>query len=397
MCDTMVIVRPGLVLFAKNSDRDLGEAQLLEWHPRRSHPAGSRLACTWISVPQARETNAVLLSRPFWTWGAEMGANEHGVVIGNEAVFTRRPLARLGLTGMDLVRLALERAATAEAACDVLCELLARHGQGGGSGFEDPGFAYHNSFLVADAGGAFVLETAGREFARERVTGTRALSNALTISGFAERHADRLRGAVAGSLSRRTWSERHADVAEPSPATLMHALREHGTADGLPRYAWHNGGLHAPCVHAGGLLAGSHTAASWVSALRPGRAQHWATATAAPCISLFKPVHVDRPVDHGPVPGARTSEALWWQHERLHRAVMRDPAAMLPAIAAERDPLERAWLADPPDSAEAFAEHRRRLTDWLTRVPAGPDRRPWWVRRYTARRDRVSGLARGRG
>ncbi|HEY0132866.1 MAG TPA: hypothetical protein VGB85_02265 [Nannocystis sp.] len=397
MCDTTVIVRPGQVLFAKSSDRDLGEAQLLEWHPRRQHAPGAALACTWISVPQVAETAAVLLSRPFWTWGAEMGTNEHGVVIGNEAVFTRSPLARVGLTGMDLVRLALERSDSAEAACEVIVALLAAHGQGGGCGYEQPGFSYHNSFLVADAAGAFVLETAGPAWARERVTGVRSISNALTIAGFAEQHADRLRGRVAGSLSRRTWSQRHACTPDPSPATLMRALREHGTPDGLPRYTWHNGGLHAPCVHAGGLLAGSQTAASWVAELRPGSTQHWVTATAAPCLGLFKPVAVATPVapaDMGPVPGARPSAALWWQHERLQRAVLRDPAAWMPEIAAERDELEQRWLADPPDSAAAFVEHRRRLNAWLARVSATPssDRRPWWVRRYTAARDRVSGL-----
>ena len=63
-------------------------------------------------------TNAVLLGKPYWIWGAEMGANAHGVVIGNEAVFTRVPHEKQpGLIGMDLLRLGLERADTAGGGC----------------------------------------------------------------------------------------------------------------------------------------------------------------------------------------------------------------------------------------------------------------------------------------
>ncbi|MBI4953671.1 MAG: peptidase C69, partial [Myxococcales bacterium] len=202
MCDSVVVVLPGEVLFAKNSDRDPNEAQRLEWHPRREHPPGSLVGCTWRTLPEARVTFATILSRPFWMWGAEMGATEHGVVIGNEAVFTRARGEPQGLLGMDLVRLALERAASADEAVELIARLVAAHGQGGRCGYEAPGFRYDSSFLVADAEGAWLLETAGRESARERIgAGVRAISNELSIPAFARRHARRLPGLVA-----RVWS-----------------------------------------------------------------------------------------------------------------------------------------------------------------------------------------------
>jgi dipeptidase len=394
VCDCVVAVTADRVLLAKNSDRDPNEAQALEWHAGRSHPPGASVRCTWVEVPQVAETKSVLISRPFWMWGAEMGANEHGVAIGNVAVFTRERHAASGLTGMDLVRLALERAPSAAAAVGIVTELIQRHGQGGGCGHEQRSFTYDNSFLIADPGEAWLLETAGMRCASERLSsGVRSISNGLTIPGFAERHSARLKTAVSSCRVRQALT-RHQAGADPSAGELMSVLRSHGEGP-WPRYSPVNGGMAAPCMHAGGLLAASQTTASWVSELRADEAVHWATATAAPCASLFKPFRVDEPVDLGPAPDDRFDEqALWWRHERLHRRALRDPAGALPQIGAQRDGVERRWLGAPPDGGSAVAEAETLLTRWTAMVAGAQpaDTRPAWVRRYWRLRARRAGF-----
>jgi secernin len=94
-------------------------------------------------------------------WGAEMAANDAGVVIGNEAVWTNEPDdGPEALLGMDLVRLAAERCTTAVDAVKLIGKLLEDHGQGGGCE-EGGSWSYHNSFLIADRNDAWVMETAG--------------------------------------------------------------------------------------------------------------------------------------------------------------------------------------------------------------------------------------------
>lgn len=395
MCDTLVSLTPDGVLFAKNSDRDPNEAQPLRWHPARTHDAGSRLRTTWAEIDQAGSTHAVLLSQPWWMWGAETGANEHGVVIGNEAVFTRRTGRGGGvLLGMDLVRLGLERAATARDAVQVVVTLLERHGQGGACSHEHPRFRYDNSYLLADPDGAFVLETAGRRWAVEEVRGPgRSISNGLTIPAFARAHADPVRGRVARCAVRRARTT-HAASRATGPADLMAALRDHGPT-GSPRWSPVNGALGAPCAHAGGRVTATQSTASWVADLGAGR--HWVSGTSAPCTSLFKPVRVNDPVLLDP-PGAPTNRYdgayRWWRHESLHRLVLRDPAASLARFAAQRDAVEAGWLAAPPTTAEAFAESDALEARWLAdlRTAALPDRRPRWLRSLWQRWDAAAGL-----
>ena len=391
MCDTLVTVTDDGVLLAKNSDRDPNEAQQLRWHDGGEHEPGTLLRTTWSSVPQVARTHAVVLSQPWWMWGAEIGANEHGVVIGNEAVFTRRTGddGHGTLLGMDLLRLGLERGATRHEAVEAIVGLLEEHGQGGSCSHEHPRFTYDNSFLVADPEGAVVLETAGRRWATEEVTGARSISNGLTIPGFAEEHADPVRGRVAACSTRRARTTAAAARAT-GPADLMAALRDHGDRT-WPSYSVVNGALSAPCAHAGGLVTSTQSTASWVADLRPGTpagGRHWVTGTSAPCTSLFKPVTVGEAVPHDPTRAATNRfdpEFLWWRHELLHRAVMRDPESCK-GFLAERDEVEGAWLADPPSGVDAFAEGDRLWDKWRHELPGRvPDHRPWWVRRQWSR------------
>jgi hypothetical protein len=385
VCDTFVFRTESGMVLAKNSDRDPNEAQLWEWTPAAEHAAGARTRTTYVELPQAARTYATVVSRPWWMWGAEMGANEHGVAIGNEAVFTKeRTSLDPGLLGMDLLRLALERATSARDAVEVIVALLEEHGQSGSCSVEHRRFTYHNSFLVADRDGAIVLETAGRHWATEEVTGSaRSISNGLTIPAFAERYADRLRGRVAGCSTRQALTQRRAGGAE-GVLDAVSVLRDNGT-DGGPRWSPVNGSMAGPNMHAGGLLASSQTVASWVSDL--GSGTHWATGTADPALSLFVPLRVDEPLAEAAYPtegvgNRRDDRSLWWRHERLHRDALRDWAGVEGRIAPERDETQRRWVSHPGPTAAALAEAEVLRERWSAVAAATTgDTRPAWVRR----------------
>ena len=364
---------------------------------RRRWGAGAVVRTTYIAIPQAAETHAVLLSRPFWIWGAEIGVNEHGVAIGNEAVHPRStPQRREALIGMDLVRLGVERGATAEAAVGVMIELLERHGQGGSCGHLRRRW-YDNSFIVADAKEIFVVETVGRHWAVSRTRGVRTISNTYTIStdcsaasptaerfargagfwqgdgfDFAEAMTDPHNAALAMARGRcaRSTARLNALTGRLDAAAMIAVLRDHGE-DG-ERDGWHPEDIAGPsatiCMHAGDRGRSGQTAGSLVADLRDGAAVHWTTGTAAPCTGVFKPVFLDAGLpDAGLQPGDRYDTAtLWWRHEMLHRAMLRDAGVWTP-YATERDALERSFLARAESALAADAAERRRVSErcWL--------------------------------
>lgn len=305
-CDTFVAFPPaspeGVVVFGKNSDRPAGEGQSITRYPAQEYPEDATLRCTYITIPQVKSTYAVLLSQIDWMWGAEMGANECGVVIGNEAVWTKVPIGSgERLLGMDLVRLGLERGSTAQEAMNVITTLLEELGQGGACAENDSSFTYHNSFLIADYNEAFVLETAGKHWAAEKITsGARNISNNLTIRS--DFHSCS-KGLMCYAKGQKLWNGKEPfDFAEcfsdggvdNSPfsrqACGKSLLEKHtGTLDRnamIEILKDHNSGI---CMH-----GGFETTASMVSELRRDGAQHWMTGKPHPCESEFLPQSIGK-------------------------------------------------------------------------------------------------------
>jgi secernin len=287
------------VIFGKNSDRPAGEGQSVRSYPGGDHEPDTTLSCTYINIPQVSHTHAVLLSQIDWMFGAEMGANEHGVVIGNEAVWTVEPMEDKALLGMDLLRLGLERGKTAREALDVITTLLERHGQGGPCAENDASFTYHNSFLIVDVHEAWVLETAGRHWAAERIQeGARNISNGLTIrtkfdlSSKGLKEYAREKGLWDGKGEfdfARCFSDGPIDASPNSRQKMGEALMEKhkGSLDSeamMDILRNHESGI---CMH-----GGFETTASMVSELRANGVRHWMTGEPYPCKSSFRPQNV---------------------------------------------------------------------------------------------------------
>jgi secernin len=302
MCDTFVALSDatlsGDVIFGKNSDRPAGEIQDVVTIPALTHSADALLECTYLTIPQAPQTLAVILSKPRWMWGAEMGVNQCGVAIGNEAVWTIEPYRTTGLLGMDLVRLGLERGKTALDALKIIIQFLEEYGQGGNCA-ENFVMNYHNSFLIADRAEAWVLETAGKYWIAERVTwGTRSISNNLSIRNAGTiRHPELIPSAMEQGFC---TSQDDFDFAKifaevdvedcPSPDSregrvlqlcqLNQGKFTQETAQNILRD--HRGNV---CMHGTFVSAGSQ-----ISSLSPVGDEHWFIEQPFPCQQAYKKI-----------------------------------------------------------------------------------------------------------
>ena len=359
-CDTFVLgkdfYKGHCNFFAKNSDRPLGESQPISFFCGGKHQAGEMVQCTNLILPQVEKIYSVLGSRPYWIWGFEMGLNECGLFIGNEAQGSRcEAETEEGILGMDLLRLALERADTARKGIEIITSLLEQYGQNANASqlFDR---RYENSYLLLDRNEIWKLETAGRQWVAKMIDDWTAFSNCYSIGTDYDMCSEHLEEyartrkwlhpeetfdfakaytlpAVRQGYSTPRWRillKLISDCGGPLDKEQVKAiLRDHFESEIIePRWGGSYGCFVSICMHAM-TWDSTQTAASllgyWDETLGP---VSWYAAS-IPCCSVYIPVYW-----YGDVPHAMKNagefydeNSLWWVTERL---------AMLVSIDEER-------------------------------------------------------------
>ncbi|HZK20710.1 MAG TPA: hypothetical protein VFC76_00375 [Oscillospiraceae bacterium] len=356
MCDTLIAVPPatadGYIIFGKNSDREPNEPLILQRFSKGTRKTGTKQKCTYIEVETKEQIHEVLLMKPSWIWGAEMGFNSKGVVIGNEAVFTKeKQLKEPALLGMDRLRLALECCDTAEKAADYIIDLLLRYGQGGKAGYTE-NLRYHNSFIISDRKEAFVLETAGKHWALKKIDDYYSISNALTLednydksslSGgvpFKKRFDDKLfsygsKGNLRQQFSMAHLSENNGNI---TTATVLDILRSH--CGNKKTKGFTGGSMYSICMHAGGIIS-SQTTGSMILRSKGNDSTAFISNTSLPCVSLFMPYWLidDNSMFYGEYEHEKAVSS-WKRSERVRRGLLGGGTPFLDEYLLKRDDLE---------------------------------------------------------
>lgn len=393
-CDTMILPAAatayGQNVLVKNSDRPTGEPQPLCYFPGGTHQPGETVKTTYLTIPQVGRTYAVVGSRPYWIFGFEMGYNECGLVIGNEAEGSRLPPDDCdGLLGMDMLRLALERAATAREAIAVITNLLRTYGQKANA-CTLYHRTYENSFILADAHECWVLETAGREWVAKQITKPTGISNCYSIRrefdlssedlesiarerrflspdepfDFAKAYSGRLPNQPLGVQRYRRLNERLSLRSCHDFASLAAILRDHYEDSFLsPRFGGMAGTFLSVCMHMRDF-GESETSASLLTRIDGTLGVIARYAPAQPCLSAYIPVYMTAlPERMERAARYYDDTSLWWQAKRLSLLVSVDEYAFAADVRAELSALEARFeekASAAEDTARALVRDGKR-------------------------------------
>lgn len=382
-CDSMIAAAPasatGNIIYAKNSDRPLNEAQPLVYFPPADHEPGEIVQTSFIKVPQVAHTYGVIGSKLDTFFGCEHGINEWGLVIGNEQVSGKEiPERRWGLIGMDILRLTLERTKTAREAIDCIVDLLETYGTGGDPTVRIPYF--NTNLIIADPNEAYQFESHQRDWVCKKIEKTGAIGNCYSIQEYDMISKDAVKNAVengwwaegkpfnparAWSPSDHMWDEdegfvrygrivelmnRHDKYTVPM---MMNNLRDHYEdvpalqtifSPAIPK-------IGTVCCHPGGL-DGCITSASMVAELRKDAPEElrftaW-TSMAPPCCSIFRPIF-----NTGKLPPAMSGAGNmydpsenWWTFIELERYLSLCFEDQAPRVKADFAAMEKAFIEE---------------------------------------------------
>jgi hypothetical protein len=287
---------------------------------------------------------------------------------------------------MDLVRLALERAATADDALDVVTTLLERHGQGGSGepGVDKP---YFSSFLVADPRAAWVIETSARTWAARPVHDGAAISNRITLgrdwtrasadvaadADFDTWRAPQVPTAIADHRLAATTATVARGAANLAPRDLVASLRDHGAGawgrpgdtdvSPPPESPGDDGRGVTVCMHVRGHQATTASMVTELTADRDRLPRAWA-CLGSPCVGVYVPVFP-------PAAAPELADAAQWERFARLRDRVDDDADALAEIRAQLarveaelwDEADECWRRDDDAALGAFARRAWRPVD----------------------------------
>ncbi len=313
MCDTAAMFcrdGSGRSFFGKNSDREPGEPQIVYYSANPVEEFNRRpyieASPKYIKGPYSALKSifdkfdnqySALISRPVWMWGAEMGVNQFGLSIGNEAIFPKAKVADYALLGMDILRLALHNCKNAQEAVSFITDLISEHEQGGDGGYRGS-LKYHNSFLMKDFNEGYILETCGKHWALKEIRDVAAISNAYSITddyykvdpeteepcNFKARYENKLVTFFTKGDARQEYAYNYLKNSNGDLTSVMSLLRSHMNQDQKVKR-----GMKSICIHSGPFIKSEATSSMIVDYIND-KFVAWFTGSPHPCVSLFKPI-----------------------------------------------------------------------------------------------------------